>query len=181
MSFQYPVAEDQLYVFFILIGSVGHLGHFILMAMEEMQEKQVETYILLPPLVENQHNVTSVHILLVKSSHMTKSNITAAKSLKCLDAGNSETLGMTIQPFTVCFLDAIYLYLSYLTALSRKILKMLNCNTVVRSCFLTEDFKGTRFSTSVAEAMLYIHQNIPLFFFAIYTENYIPKPLLQLS
>ena len=52
---------------------------------------------------------------------------------------------------------------------------MLNCNTVVRSCFLTEDFKGTRFSTSVAEAMLYIHQNIPLFFFAIYTENYIYK------
>ena len=110
MSFQYPVAEDQLYVFFILIGSVGHLGHFILMAMEEMQEKWVDTYILLPPLVENQHNVTSVHILLVKSSHTTKSDMTAATSLKCLDAGNSETLGMTIQPFTVCFLDAIYLH-----------------------------------------------------------------------
>ena len=74
MSFQYPVAKDQLYVFFILIGSVGHLGHFILTAMEEMQEKQVEVYILLPALVENQHNVTSVHILLVKSSHTTTSS-----------------------------------------------------------------------------------------------------------
>lgn len=36
--------------------------------------------------------------------------MTAATSLKCLDAGNSETLGVTIQPFTVCFLDAIYLH-----------------------------------------------------------------------
>ena len=40
-----------LYVFFILIGSVGHLGHFILMAMEEMQETQL----YLVPLLDTRH------------------------------------------------------------------------------------------------------------------------------
>ena len=58
---------------------------------------------------------------------------------------------------------------------------MLNCNSDGRPSFLTPDFKGTRFSTSVAEAMLYIHQNTSLFCFSICLENYIPKPLLQLG